>query len=158
MDPVAVVGGVGRERRGVVIEVGDLGAGVVAELETHGGDGGAGLAPELVLERLDGGLRPDALAEQRRWRSRSWSLGNGSRQDERHTHLLRDADVGCEGGEIGVGDEQEDAVVSRQLQLRRRHGCPLSGAAVLRVCVRGSCESLALAASASASGRRRCWG
>lgn len=93
MDPVAVVGGVGREWRGVVVEVGDLGAGVVAELEAHGSDGGAGLAPELVLERLHGGL-------------------------------LRDADVRCEGGEIGVGDEQEDAVVSRQLQLRRRHGCP----------------------------------
>lgn len=123
MDPVAVVGGVGREGRGVVIEVGDLGAGVVAELETHGGDGGAGLAPELVLERLHGGLRSDALAEQRRWRSRS-------RQDESHTHLLRDADVRSEGGEIGVGDEQEDAVVSRQLQLGRRHGCP---AAVLRL-------------------------
>jgi len=65
---------------------------------------------------------PMQLAEQRRWRSRS-------RQDESHTHLLGDADVRSEGGEIGVGDEQEDAVVSRQLQLGRRHGCP---AAVLR--------------------------
>jgi len=91
MDPVAVVGAVGCEGRGVIIEVGDLGAGVVAELEAHGGDGGAGLAPELVLERLDGGL-------------------------------LRDADVCGEGGEIGVGDEQEDAVVRRKLQLGRRHG------------------------------------
>lgn len=42
---VPVVGGVGCEGRSVVIEVGDLGAGVVAELEAHGGDGGAGLAP-----------------------------------------------------------------------------------------------------------------
>jgi hypothetical protein len=61
MDPVAVAGAVGCEWGGVVVEVGDLGAGVVAELEAHGGDGGAGLAPELVLERLDGGLRLEAL-------------------------------------------------------------------------------------------------
>ena len=65
MDPVAVVGAVGCEGRGVIIEVGEVGAGVVAELEAHGGDGGAGLAPELVLERLDGGLRSDAIFSRR---------------------------------------------------------------------------------------------
>jgi hypothetical protein len=46
------------------------------------------------------------------------SIGKGNE------YLLRDADVCGEGGEIGVGDEQEDAVVHRKLQLGRRHGCP----------------------------------
>jgi hypothetical protein len=87
MDPVAVVGSVGRERSRVVMEVGDLGAGVVEEIEAHGGCGGAGLAPELVLESLDGGL-------------------------------LGDPDVCGEGGQVGVGDEKEDAVVRRELELR----------------------------------------
>lgn len=63
---------------------------------------------------------------------------NGSQQDERYSYLLRDADVRCEGGEIGVGDEQEDAVVRRQLQLGRRHGCPLSGGGA--AAVRGRSE------------------
>jgi hypothetical protein len=71
-----------------VVEVGDHGAGVVAELEAHEGNGCAGLPPELVLERLDGGL-------------------------------LGDADVGGEGGEVGVREEEEDAVVSREMQLGR---------------------------------------
>jgi hypothetical protein len=39
----------------------------------------------------------------------------------RTTYLLRDADVRGEGGEIGVGDEQEDAVVRRKMQLGGRH-------------------------------------
>ena len=77
MDPAAVVGAVGCEGRGVIIEVGDLGAGVVEELEAHGGDGGAGLAPELVLERLDGGLRSDAISSPRR--------NGGGRDEEIHT-------------------------------------------------------------------------
>jgi hypothetical protein len=52
-----VVGRVRGEGRGVAVEVGDPGAGLVAELEAHGGHGGAGLLPELLLERLDDGLR-----------------------------------------------------------------------------------------------------
>jgi hypothetical protein len=52
-----VVGRVCGEGSGIAVEVGDPSAGLVAELEAHGGHGGAGLLPELLLEYLDDGLR-----------------------------------------------------------------------------------------------------
>jgi hypothetical protein len=52
-----LVGRLCGEGRGIAVEVGDHGAGLVAELEARGGHGGAGLLPELLLERLDDGLR-----------------------------------------------------------------------------------------------------
>jgi hypothetical protein len=92
-----------------VVEVGDHGAGVVAELEAHEGNGCAGLPPELVLERLDGGLQPRN------------DMGHSLNHEEEEVRpdLLGDADVGGEGGEVGVREEEEDAVVSREMQLGR---------------------------------------
>jgi hypothetical protein len=52
-----VVGQVCGEGRGIAVEVGDPGTGLVVELGAHGGHGGAGLLPELLFERLDDGLR-----------------------------------------------------------------------------------------------------
>jgi hypothetical protein len=40
-----------------MVEVDDPGAGLVVELEAHGGHGGVVLLPELLLERLNNGLR-----------------------------------------------------------------------------------------------------
>lgn len=92
-----------------MVEVGDHGAGVVAELEAHEGNGCAGLPPELVLERLDGGLQPRN------------DMGHSLNHEEEEVRpdLLGDADVGGEGGEVGVREEEEDAVVSREMQLGR---------------------------------------